>query len=140
MIGYRKVFLSGIRVVLYHFVDLRAVRFVLDADGGTYFPRVQRFRHYECEYGAVAVYLPEKSDWPGMGINAMVVAISAAAGPSVASGILSIASWHWLFAINVPLGITALVLGIKHLPKQEELSKRKFDYISAIANAITFGY
>lgn len=69
----------------------------------------------------------------------MVVAISAAAGPSVASGILSIASWHWLFAINVPLGITALVLGIKHLPKQEELSKRKFDYISAIANAITFG-
>lgn len=74
-----------------------------------------------------------------MGINAMVVAISAAAGPSVASGILSIASWHWLFAINVPLGITALVLGIKHLPKQEERSKRKFDTISAIANAITFG-
>ena len=35
-----------------------------------------------------------------MGINAMVVAISAAAGPSVASGILSVASWHWLFAIN----------------------------------------
>ena len=60
-------------------------------------------------------------------------------GPSVASGILSIASWHWLFAINVPLGSTALVLGIKHLPKQEELSKRKFDYISAIANAVTFG-
>ena len=74
-----------------------------------------------------------------MGINAMVVAISAAAGPSVASGILSIASWHWLFAINVPLGITALVLGMKHLPRQEERTKRKFDTISAIANAITFG-
>ena len=69
----------------------------------------------------------------------MVVAISAAAGPSVASGILSIASWHWLFAINVPLGITALVLGMKHLPRQEERTKRKFDTISAIANAITFG-
>lgn len=39
----------------------------------------------------------------------------------------------------MPLGVTALVLGIKHLPKQEELSKRKFDYISAIANAVTFG-
>ena len=75
----------------------------------------------------------------GMGINAMVVAISAAAGPSVASGILSIASWHWLFAINVPLGITALLLGIKHLPRQEERSKRKFDFVSAIANAVTFG-
>lgn len=57
----------------------------------------------------------------------------------MASGILSIASWHWLFAINVPLGLTALLLGIKHLPRQEERTKRKFDYISAIANAVTFG-
>lgn len=82
---------------------------------------------------------PKSQIGRGMGINAMVVAISAAAGPSVASGILSIASWHWLFAINVPLGLTALFLGIKHLPRQEERSKRKFDYISAIANAVTFG-
>nr|WP_302830460.1 MFS transporter [uncultured Bacteroides sp.] len=75
----------------------------------------------------------------GMGINAMVIAISAAAGPSVASGILSIASWHWLFAINLPLGAIALILGIKHLPRQEKVSKRKFDTISAISNAVTFG-
>ncbi len=82
---------------------------------------------------------PRRQIGRGMGINAMVVAISAAAGPSVASGILSIASWHWLFAINVPLGITALVLGIKYLPRQEERTNRKFDKLSAIANAITFG-
>ena len=74
-----------------------------------------------------------------MGINAMVVAISAAAGPSVASGILSVASWHWLFAINVPLGLVALTLGLKYLPRKEERSNRKFDKLSAIANAITFG-
>lgn len=54
----------GHRIVLYHFTDLCAVRFVLDADGGTYFSRVQRFSYYKCEYGAVTVYLPEKSDWP----------------------------------------------------------------------------
>ena len=53
----------GHRIVLYHFADLCAVRFVLDADGGTYFSRVQRFSYYKCEYGAVTVYLPEKSDW-----------------------------------------------------------------------------
>lgn len=82
---------------------------------------------------------PKSQIGRGMGINAMVVAISAAAGPSVAGGILSVASWHWLFAINVPLGITALLLGARFLPRQEERSKRKFDTISAIANAITFG-
>lgn len=75
----------------------------------------------------------------GMGINAMVVAISAAAGPSIASGILAVSSWHWLFAINIPLGLTALILGHKYLPRKEERSDRKFDIKSAIANAITFG-
>lgn len=75
----------------------------------------------------------------GMGINAMVVAISAAAGPSIASGILAISSWHWLFAINIPLGLTALILGYKFLPRNEKRDDRKFDKKSAIANAITFG-
>lgn len=82
---------------------------------------------------------PSKQIGRGMGINAMVVAISAAAGPSIASGILAIGSWHWLFAINIPLGLTALILGHKYLPRKEEHSGRKFDMKSAIANAITFG-
>lgn len=82
---------------------------------------------------------PRKQIGRGMGINAMVVAISAAAGPSIASGILAIGSWHWLFAINIPLGLTALILGHKYLPRKEERSSRKFDTKSAIANALTFG-
>lgn len=82
---------------------------------------------------------PRKQIGRGMGFNAMVVAISAAAGPSIASGILAIGSWHWLFAINIPLGLTALILGHKYLPRKEERSSRKFDTKSAIANALTFG-
>lgn len=82
---------------------------------------------------------PRKQIGRGMGINAMVVAISAAAGPSIASGILAIGSWHWLFAINIPLGLTAFILGHKYLPRKEERSSRKFDTKSAIANALTFG-
>ena len=38
----------------------------------------------------------------GIGLGGMVVFTSAAAGPSVASAILAVASWHWLFAINIP--------------------------------------
>ena len=46
-----------------------------------------------------------------LGISAMVVAVSTVAGPSVASMILSLRSWHWLFAINIPLGVLALIMG-----------------------------
>ena len=76
----------------------------------------------------------------GMGVNAMVVAVSAAAGPSIAGSILALGSWHWLFVINIPLGLAALVIGHRLLPHNPPAEKQhKFDKISAIANALTFG-
>lgn len=76
----------------------------------------------------------------GMGVNAMVVAVSAAAGPSIAGSILALGSWHWLFVINIPLGLAALVIGHRFLPHNPASdTKHKFDKISAIANALTFG-
>ncbi|MFA9283808.1 MFS transporter [Comamonas sediminis] len=56
----------------------------------------------------------------GMALNSLVVAISSVAGPGVAALILSVASWPWLFAINVPLGILTLWLGRKALPRNPQ--------------------
>ena len=44
----------------------------------------------------------------GIGINALVVAVSAAVGPTFAAGILAVGTWPWLFAVNIPFGIVAL--------------------------------
>lgn len=54
--------------------------------------------------------------------------------------ILALGSWHWLFVINIPLGLAALVIGHRLLPHNPPAEKQhKFDKISAIANALTFG-
>ncbi len=74
----------------------------------------------------------------GVGMNAMVVATATAIGPTVAAGILSIASWPWLFAINVPLGLGALALAVRALPVTP-LGGHRFDVASAVLNAGTFG-
>src|SRR5438270_2877541 len=52
----------------------------------------------------------------GIGYNAMVLSVSAAVGPTLASLILSVGSWQWLFLINLPIGIAALMVGRKSLP------------------------
>ncbi len=72
----------------------------------------------------------------GMGINALIVATSSAIGPSIAAGILSIAHWPWLFAVNVPLGLLALTM-VRTLPRTEP-SGHAFDIASAAMNAATF--
>lgn len=52
----------------------------------------------------------------GIALNSVVVAASSVAGPSIAAAVLSLASWHWLFALNIPLGLLLLWLGRKALP------------------------
>ncbi len=74
----------------------------------------------------------------GVGINAMIVGTSTAVGPTIAAGILSIASWQWLFAINVPAGLIAMALALRSLPETPRATHR-FDVISALLNAGTFG-
>ncbi|WP_429294946.1 MFS transporter [Paraburkholderia sp. CI3] len=73
----------------------------------------------------------------GVGLNALVVGVSFAVGPTVASLLLAIASWPWLFAINIPLGLLALAFGLPNLPatpKRDAL----FDPLAALLNAVAF--
>ncbi len=74
----------------------------------------------------------------GIALNAMVVAISAAAGPTIASAILAVAPWPWLFGVNLPIGLAALALAIRWLPHTPR-SPHGFDWISAVLSALTFG-
>jgi len=72
----------------------------------------------------------------GIGVGGMVVFTSAAAGPSIASAILSVASWHWLFAINIPFGLISLSMSQKFLAPAEG-TRHRFDGWSAILNAVS---
>jgi MFS transporter, DHA2 family, multidrug resistance protein len=74
----------------------------------------------------------------GLSMNALVVAASPAAGPTIAAAILAVARWEWLFAINVPIGIVAFFLARRFLPLSH-LSSMRFDGTSALLNAATFG-
>ncbi|HVE23644.1 MAG TPA: MFS transporter [Acidocella sp.] len=72
-----------------------------------------------------------------LGLNTLAVGIASSLGPSFAGLVLAVASWHWLFAVNVPLGIIAYVLGVKTLPDSRR-TKQKFDIVTALLSAIMF--
>ena len=74
----------------------------------------------------------------GIGYNAMVLSMSAAIGPTLAALILSVASWPWLFMINLPIGIAALLVGRKALPEPHGHGQ-PFDWASALLSAAMMG-
>jgi len=73
----------------------------------------------------------------GLGMNALVVGVSFAVGPTIASLILATATWPWLFAINVPLGLVALGVALSSLPQTAQ-GKHAFDPVAALLNVVAF--
>ena len=138
IIGYRRVYLGGL--VLFTIASLACAM-------STTLPELAAARVLQ-GFGAAGImsvntalvrYIyPHRLLGRGIGINAMVVAVSAAVGPTIASGILSVANWPWLFAVNVPFGIAAFLIGRTCLPLTPR-ARHSFDWPSAILSAVLFG-
>jgi MFS transporter, DHA2 family, multidrug resistance protein len=136
--GYRRVFIAGLAVftlgsltcALSSTLTALVASRVLQGFGGAGLMSVNT--------ALLRFIYPADQLGRGIGINALVGSTSAAIGPSVAAGILSIASWQWLFAINVPLGVVALLFASRVLPRTP-LARHRFDWLSASLSAATFG-
>jgi DHA2 family multidrug resistance protein-like MFS transporter len=74
----------------------------------------------------------------GFGHNALVVATAFTLGPTIASGILAIGSWPWLFAVNIPFGLIAIAIGLKTLPHPPR-AVHAFDFFGAVLAAGCLG-
>ena len=81
---------------------------------------------------------PQRHLGRAIGINAFVVGTSAALGPTIASAVLAVAHWRWLFGINIPLGILTIAIASYSLPESER-SSRPLNYGGALLYAGTFG-
>jgi DHA2 family multidrug resistance protein-like MFS transporter len=73
----------------------------------------------------------------GLGLYALVVGVAFTAGPTVVSAVLSVAQWPFIYLVNAPLAVIALVLARGGLPDTERAS-RSFDLIAAILCALMF--
>ncbi len=139
IVGYRRVYMVGLAVftlgslgcALSHTLTTLTAARVLQGLGAGGIMSINA--------ALVRFTYPKRFLGRGIGLNALVISVSAALGPTVAAGILSRWSWEWLFAINVPLGVLAIAIAIRSLPVTVG-SDRKFDWVSALLNAVTFGF
>lgn len=137
--GYRRIYSAGLAVAVIgslgaSFADslpmLTAARFVSGLGGAGIM---------SVNMALIRIIYPRAKLGMGISVNAITVAVTSAAAPSVSAGILSVADWHWIFAVNIPLGLTAFLLTLRYLPKTEG-SVARFDVLSAILSALAFGF
>jgi DHA2 family multidrug resistance protein-like MFS transporter len=137
MIGYRRVYLVGVVAftlaslgcTLVHSLEALSVMRAIQGLGAASIMAVN---------GAlVRLTYPTRQLGRGIGLNALVVSIASAIGPTMASAILAVGPWQWLFAINVPLGILVYLVGRRTLPSN--ILAGRLDVTDAALNAATFG-
>ena len=115
-LGYRRVYLVGMGVFAVSSVGAMLANSLATLIAARALQGLGAAGIMSVNAALVRLVYPRADLGKGLAINSMVVALSAVAGPSVAAGILSLASWPWLFVINLPLGLFTLWLGRRVLP------------------------
>ncbi|WP_412097988.1 MDR family MFS transporter [Halobacillus litoralis] len=62
------------------------------------------------------------------GVYGIAAMVAPAIGPTVGGVLIQYVDWPWLFALNIPFGVTGLILSSKFLDKTETNPDKKFDY------------
>ncbi len=64
-----------------------------------------------------------------IGVAAMPVMVGQMLGPSLGGLILTYFNWHWIFFVNVPVGLVAIAFAWMVLPKDEVITTRRLDLL-----------
>ena len=133
MKGFRKIFIAGFAVFTVGSL-LCGLSFSIGSLIGSRFIQGIGAAALEAIGPAmVAIYLPREIRGKALGILATVISVGIAAGPIIGGFLTQYASWHWIFFINVPIGICAVILGIRCIPVDRVPAKSgPFDYPGAI--------
>jgi DHA2 family multidrug resistance protein-like MFS transporter len=137
-IGYKRIYIPGLAVftigslacALSHSLPLLIAARVLQGVGAACIMSMNA--------ALVRATYPASMLGRGIGYNALVLSVSAAVGPTLASLILAVGPWEWLFLINLPIGVAALLIGRKSLPEPHGHGK-PFDWSSALLSAAMMG-
>ncbi len=134
--GARKVFtlalaiftlasvLCGLATSVDQFVAMR----VLQGMGGALMVPVGRLAVLRTTPKHLLIAAIATLTWPAL--------VAPIIGPPLGGFITSYANWRWIFFINVPLGLIAIVLALRIIPDIYEESRRPFDTPGFIATSV----
>ena len=76
---------------------------------------------------ATVSFLPPRKITFGLSVSLLGWSLGAAAGPALGGILTETLSWHWIFFINVPIGIVAAVICMRAFPKDRGFDRSGFD-------------
>lgn len=89
----------------------------------------------------INIHLPLEKQGFATGVIATLGGVALACGPFVGGILTEFISWHWIFFINIPIGIAGVLISVFLIPKYEKpetiKEKKPFDIIGAVLLAVS---
>ena len=91
---------------------------------------------------------PSSERGKALGINGAMVSLGIIAGPVLGGVLIDLASWRWIFLVNLPIGIIGTMTAIAFVPNTRPKLAQRFDWIGAavffvallsLLGALTYG-
>ncbi|GAB5057189.1 MFS transporter [Companilactobacillus alimentarius] len=87
--------------------------------------------------GIIAMIFPMSQRGRAYGINSIIAQLGNISGPGLGGLILGVLSWHWIFIINIPIGIIVYIYGRFMFPKEHRRVKTiSYDWTGLITYSI----
>lgn len=75
---------------------------------------------------------PNSERGKALGVAGTVVSIGIVVGPTLGGVIIDALSWHWIFLVNLPVGILGTYMSAKFVPATKPAGRQKFDFPGAV--------
>jgi EmrB/QacA subfamily drug resistance transporter len=74
---------------------------------------------------------PPQERGKALGISGSIVSIGIVAGPVLGGVLIGALSWHWIFFVNLPIGIVGSLMVARFVPDHKPSGGQRFDYLGA---------
>jgi EmrB/QacA subfamily drug resistance transporter len=74
---------------------------------------------------------PNQERGKALGIIGLLVSIGVIAGPTLGGIILQYLTWHWLFFVNLPIGVVGFFMVLRFVPARRPQGNQTFDFYGA---------
>ncbi len=84
----------------------------------------------------IALLFPSRERGRRQGMMGAVFGISSVLGPWLGGLLTDLLSWRWIFYINVPVGVVALIFILGYMPRLQPEQRGRFDLLGVLLLAL----
>lgn len=77
---------------------------------------------------AMLKVIPRTQFLSAMSLMSLAGLMGPLIGPTLGGWMVEVASWHWIFLINIPMGLLGVLITFKAMPNVTEPSVQRFDF------------